>query len=372
MTGRALTAALLLLALAACSKSNAGDPGGAGRAPGGAGGAGGAGGGLPAMPVEVAVARRDTVVDAVAATGQVEAVQSIDLRPDVEGRLTQILFREGAHVQAGTPLFQVDSAELAAQVARAAADRDLAVQALERTRTLIQQQASSTSDLERAEAQARSTQAALDLLKLRLERTTVRAPFTGVAGQRYVSLGDYVTTQTRLVTLQTVSPQRAAIQVPERYAEQLRLGEKVVFTVAALHGRQFVGTVDFVDPLVRLPARTILVKAEVPNPRGQLQPGMFVEGRLVLSTRPNAVVVPEDAVLPLQGATIAWVAKDGKAARRQVELGVRMPGFVEVVSGIAAGEQVVVGGQERLFDGAPLRPTVVERRPASRAPAAAQ
>jgi membrane fusion protein (multidrug efflux system) len=190
----------------------------------------------------------------------------------------------------------------------------------------------------------------------------VRAPFTGVVGQRFVSLGDYVTTATRLASLQTVNPQRAAFQVPERYAKDLAVGQRVVFRVAALPGREFAGTVDFVDPVVQLPGRTITVKARVPNPRRELQAGMFIEARLATAVRPTAVVIPEDAVLPLQGSNFVWVAKDGKATRREVELGVRSPGFVEARSGVESGEQVVVAGQERLAEGAPVAPQVVERQ----------
>ena len=228
------------------------------------------------MPVEAAVARTDTVVDAILATGQIEALQSIELRPDIEGRIAEILIREGSPVQKGAALFKVDDAELTAQVARAEADRDLARQSLARTRDLLGQKASSQAELERAEATARSNDAQLALLKVRLDRTTVRAPFAGVAGQRFVSLGDYVTTDTRLLALQTVSPQRASFQVPERYADQLKPGQVVTFRVAALPGKEFTGRVDFVDPVVQLPGRTILVKAVVPNPRRELQAGMFV------------------------------------------------------------------------------------------------
>jgi membrane fusion protein (multidrug efflux system) len=114
-----------------------------------------------------------------------------------------------------------------------------------------------------------------------------------------------------------------------------------------------------------LPGRTITVKAEVPNPRRELQAGMFIEARLATDVRPNAVVIAEDAVLPLQGANFVWVVLDGKATRRSVELGVRTPGFVEARAGVEAGEQVVVGGQERLAEGAPAAPTVVDRTPAS-------
>jgi membrane fusion protein (multidrug efflux system) len=319
---------------------------------------------MPAMPVEAATARSDTVVDAIVATGQIEALQSIELRPDVEGRLVGILVREGSMVRRGTALFKIDDAELKAQVAQIEAERDLARQSLARTRDLLSQKASSQSELERAEATMRSSQAQLELLKVRLDRTLVRAPFAGVMGQRFVSLGDYVTSDTRLAALQTVSPQRASFQVPERYAEQLKAGQQVTFRVAALPGREFTGSVDFVDPIVQLPGRTIMVKARVPNLRGELQSGMFIEARLATAVRPNAVVIPEDAVLPLQGTNFVWVVADGKATRRQVELGVRTPGFVEVTSGVENRDQVVVGGQERLAEGAPVQAQLVERRPA--------
>src|SRR5438874_3127125 len=245
------------IAAGACKKGKAGGPDPAG---------GGRGGAPMGMPVEVVVARTDTVRDEIAATGQIEAVQSIDLRPEVEGRIVEMLIHEGQEVDQGTPLFKVDDAQLKAQVAQLAAQRDLAQQALARTKELAQQNASSAADLERAEATARSAQAEYDLQRIRLERTTVLAPFAGVAGQRYVSLGDYVTTSTRLVSLHTVNPQRASFQVPERFARALRPGQEVTFRVAAIPGRNFTGTVDFVDPVVQLPGRTILVKARVPNP----------------------------------------------------------------------------------------------------------
>src|SRR2546422_721984 len=226
----------LAIAAGACSKSKAGGPDPAG-------------GGAPmGMPVEVVVARTDTVRDEISATGQIEAVQSIDLRPEVDGRIVEILIREGQEVEQGTPLFKVDDAQLKAQVAQLEAQRDLAQQALARAKDLAQQNASSTADLEKAEAEARGAQAQYDLQRIRLERTTVRAPFAGVVGQRWVSLGDYVTNSTKLASLHTVNPQRATFQVPERFARELRPGQRVSFRVAAIAGRDFTGEVDFVDP----------------------------------------------------------------------------------------------------------------------------
>jgi len=327
-----------------------------------AGGAGG-GGGMPPMPVEAAAARPDTVVESIEATGQIEALQSVELRPEVEGRIAEILFREGQEVEHGAPLFKVDDAELKAQVAKAEADRDLARQGLERTRKLLTENASSAADLEKAEATARGADAQYNLLRIRLDRTTVRAPFAGVAGRRFVSLGDYVTTGTNLVQLRTVNPQQAAFRVPERYAARLQRGQEVEFTVAALPDRVFTGDVAFVDPVVELPARTILVKALVPNGQRLLRAGMFIEARLATATRFDAVVIPEDAVLALQGGTVVWAVVEGKAERRNVTLGVRTPGFVEARSGVRAGELVVVGGAERLFPGAPVAPQVMTRGP---------
>lgn len=347
---RALAAAALVAAAACGGDGEGGGPPGA------------AGGGPPPMPVDVATARTDTVIEVIRATGEVEAVQAIELRPEVSGRLTEIYVSEGREVGQGTPLFKVDDAELASQVDRLEAEMDLAEQALERTRELIERNASSEADLEQAQASARSMRAQLQLQQTRLERTVVRAPFAGVVGERFVSVGDYVTPQTPLTTLQTVDPQRIAFQVPERYAERLSVGQDVDFDVASVPGRVFTGTVDFVDPRVQLPGRIILVKARVQNPDRLLRPGMFIEARLVTEVRPEAVVVPEDAILPLAGADYVWVVTPERtASRREVEIGIRNPGTVEIRRGVEAGTQVVVGGVERLGEGSPVAPIPVDR-----------
>ncbi len=345
---RSVAAAILTLPLlAACGDADAS----------GEGGGFGGDGSPPGMPVRVAEASTDTVVDAILATGEIEAVQSVELRPEVSGRLIRILVPEGTFVGRGRALFKVDDLELKALVAQLEAQRDLAQQALQRTTDLLARNASSAADLEQAETNARSTQAQLDLQQIRLSRTVVRAPFAGIVGERFVSLGDYVSNATRLTTLQTVDPQRAVFQVPERYAEKLAPGQEMTFSVAAVPDRRFSGIVDFVDPLVQLPGRTITVKAQVPNPDGLLRRGMFIEARLAIDVRPNAVIVPEDALLPLQGKIFIWtVTSEGTASRKEVEIGVRMPGFAEVVSGVEAGESVIVGGVEMLGEGSPVMP----------------
>jgi len=309
---------------------------------------------MPPMPVDVDTARYQSVVDAVRATGRIEALQAVELRPDEQGRVVALHFFEGQSVGKDAPLVRIDDAMFRAQAERASAERDLARQQLDRVRSLRQQNASSAADLERAEATARSAAAALAVLQLQIARSTVRAPFAGVVGQRFVSVGDYVTTGTRLLTLQTVDPQRAVIEVPERHAVRLRPGQTVAFTVAAEPGRIFNAIVDFIDPVVQTANRTIMVKARAPNPNRVLRPGMFIEARLATATRMNAVVVPEDAVQPLRTANVVWAVDGGKASRRVVQLGARSQGVVEILSGIKAGELVVVGGLERMAEGMPV------------------
>ena len=340
---------LALAFVAACGGEGGASEGGSGEA--------------PATAVQAASVVADTVVDEIRATGEIEALQAIELQPEVSGRLVGILVREGTEVSRGTGLFRIDDAELRSEVERLEAEMELAEQALARTRELLERDASSAADLERAEATARSTRAQLALQQTRLRRTVVRAPFAGIVGERLVSLGDYVTPATPLTTLQTVDPQRASFQVPERYAQELAEGQTVGFSVAAFPDRRFTGTVDFVDPRVRLPGRTITVKAVVENPERVLRPGMFVEARLATEVRPDALVVPEEAILPLGGTNYVWAITDeGTADRVEVELGVRVPGSVEVRGGVTAGQRVVTRGHAMLFPGARVR--VLEDAPA--------
>lgn len=314
----------------------------------------GEGSAMPPMPVDVGIARVSAIIDVVRATGWIEAVQAVELRPDEQGRVLEVLFREGQSVAAGTPLIRIDDALLRAQAERAAADRDLAHRQRDRVRRLHAENAASPADLERVEGAARSAEAVLAVLELQIARSVVRAPFAGTVGQRFVSVGDYVTTTTPLLTLQTTNPQRAVLEVPERYAGELRRGQEVEFTVAAHPGRTFGAVVDFIDPVVQEESRTIVVKARAPNPDQLLKAGMFIEARLATATRHDAIVVPEDAIQPLRTANVVWAVVDGKASRRVVQLGTRSRGFVEIVSGIVAGEQVVVGGLERMAEGMPV------------------
>jgi membrane fusion protein, multidrug efflux system len=350
--GMAITAIVIVVIALIAFRTMGGKGSASAKGPGAA--AGGAPMSMPPMPVDVDTARVRPIIDAVRATGRIEAVQAVELRSDEQGRVTALLFHEGQLVGRGAALVRIDDAMLRAQAERADADRDLARQQLARVQRLRDQNAATPADLERAQAGARTATATLAVLQLQIARSVVRAPFAGVIGQRFVSVGDYVTTTTPLLTIQTVNPQRAVIEVPERHAAALKLGQTVEFNVAAAPGRTFVAKVDFIDPVVQNANRTIMVKGLAPNPGLVLKPGMFVEARLATATRVSAIVVPEDAVQPLRTTNVVWVVDKGKASRRVVVLGARSQGIVEVMSGVKPGELVVVGGLERMAEGMPL------------------
>jgi len=351
---RGLTIAVIVvivLALLGLGARRMGWLGGGGQA----NAAGMMGGEMPPMPLDLDSARLGTVTDAIRATGRIEAIQAVELRPDAQGRVIELLFTEGQTVAEGAPLVRIDAALLEAQAERAAADHELARQQLERVRRLRADNAASPADLERAEASAQSAEAALNVLRIQIARSSVRAPFAGVVGQRFVSVGDYVTSASPLLTLQTTDPQHAVIEVPERYAGDLRIGQVVEFTVAAQAGRTFRAVVEFIDPVVQARTRTIVVKARAPNPGRLLKAGMFIESEVAIGER-SAVIVPEDAIQSLRTGNVAWAIVDGRASRRVVELGTRWRGMVEIVSGVRAGELVVVGGLERLAEGMAVVP----------------
>ena len=345
---RAVVVMACAVAFAACGKKA---PEGGAQAPADGASA------RPAQPVEVAAAFTDTVIDAIVATGQIEPMQQISLRPDVSGRVVELLFREGSTVARGTPLVKIDDAEVRAEVDRARAERDLAQQALNRTRDLLAAKAAAPADLERAEASARSTRATVDLLEVRLSRTVVRAPFAGVIGQRLVSLGDYVTTASELLTLQTVAPQRVVFTVPERYASALKRGQDFTFRCCC-HGRTLARSISSIRRACP-PSASRECARRIP---GLLQRGCSSR-RGATAVRASATVIPEESVSPTAAGAFVWVIQGDKATRREVELGVRTPGFVEVRGGIEPGDRVVVGGLDRLSEGAAVRATEVERRP---------
>jgi len=211
----------------------------------------------------------------------------------------------------------------------------------------------SRSQFEQIEATMKSNLARMDAARARLADTYIRAPFAGRVGLRRVSLGALVTPGTVITTLDDTNTIKVDFAVPEMQLGSLARGQKVVARTSAYPGRDFSGTVASIDSRVDAATRSVVVRATVPNRDGALKPGMFMTVELTQDERP-ALVIPEEALVPEQARQFVFVAKNGVADKREVTLGRREPGFVEITDGLAAGEAVVIEGTLKLRHGTPV------------------
>lgn len=331
-------------------------------APGGRGGRGGPGG--PA-PVEVDTVKTGRIVETRESVGTVRAYESITVTAKVAGIVDQIGFEEGQKVKAGDVLIQFDAAERRAAIEQAIAEANRAVaqrneiaikldraQALSRTGAGTGAQVEDlTAQIKSLEGSIASAQAQRKAAEARLEELTIRAPFAGRVGTRSVSLGAYVAPGTRITSLDDLSRVRLDFAVPENLLGRLKPGQTVNAMSVAYQGRSFKGTVATIDPRVEQTTRTVRLTAEFDNPDEALKPGMFLSVALEVTTKDDAVVVPEEAIVSEGLRQIVYPVKDNKVERRVIRIGQRQGGKVEVVEGLQAGETIVVLGVQRVRPG---------------------
>ncbi len=332
-------------AKAASMPSDAGKPRTGGAAgPAGAGNAGG-----PAA-VEVARAESQSLVDDVQAVGSLKSAQGVMLRPEVSGRVSKLGFAEGAQVRRGQLLVQLDDTLQQAQLQQALAQASIAQTNLQRSRELQSQGFVSQSAVDQNGAALEVAVAQVSLARAQAARMKVLAPFDGTAGLRAVDVGDYVKDGADLVNLEDLSALRVQFAVPERYIDRLRAGQGVEVAVDAFPGRTFKGRVLAVDSQVDANGRALQVLAQVDNPGLQLKPGMFARPRVVFAVRPQAVVVPEEALVPLGTSQLLFKVVDA-------------PGRVEILEGVQPGDVLVTAGHSRLLRGnnLPVRPIDLSR-----------
>lgn len=337
-----------------------------GAAPGG--GPGGApgrpGGGKPA--VEVAQVESIKLIDEAQAVGSLRSRQSVVLKPEVGGRVTQINFRDGERVRKGQLLVQFDDQLPLAQVKQAEAELSIARVNFNRNRELVEQNFISRRTVDESAANLEVAEAKLALAKATAARLRIVAPFDGIVGIRQANPGDYLKDGAEIVNLEDMDAIYVDYRLPERFQAKVRRGQMAQIDVDALPGRKFSARVQAIDPLIDANGRSLAVRACIDNRRLQLRPGMFARVNTVFSERANARVIPEEAIVPQGGRqfVIRLVdGADGKVTERvEVKLGLRSPGKVEVTEGLQAGDTVVVAGQQRLQkDGTPVR--VIESGP---------
>lgn len=322
-------------------------------------GCGGQGGPPPDIAIDVAVTRPEVtlVEDTLPAVGTIEPDERVVIQPEVPGLIQSIHFAEGQRVAQGEVLFRLDSRKEEAQVAQALAEKDLARANLERALTLAKTKAISQQELDQMESTLASKTATHDLESRRLEDRILRAPFAGTLGPRDVSVGQHVTAGTPLVTLVEDARVKVEFRLPERQLGQVRLGQPARLRVSAFPGESFEGSVDLVDPEVDPATRTLRARLLVPNPDRRLRPGMFARVELIAGRRPDALVVPESALVPSLDEFGVYVVNEGRARFRVVKLGVRLPGKVELLKGLDPESEVIISGTQKVVDGIRVKPS---------------
>jgi membrane fusion protein (multidrug efflux system) len=348
---------------------------GAARAPGGPGGPGGRGG--PAA-VEVAPVQAATLTDDVQAVGSLRSRQGVMLRPEVSGRVAQLGFRDGQTVRRGQLMVQLDDTLQRAQMQQAQAQASIARTNLQRSRELLAQNFVSQSAVDQNGANLQVAEAQVALAQAQLSRMKVLAPFDGTVGIRTVDVGEYVRDGADIVNLEDLSVLNMDFRLPERYLTRIRTGQTVEVTLDAVPGQRFTAKVEALDVQVDADGRALLVRARMADRSGLLKPGMFARGRVVLSVRENAVLVPEEALVPQGGRQLLFKVVDGPngqkvSQRLEAQIGVRQLGRVEILAGLVPGDLVVTAGHTRLLRGeaVPVRVVDLESPAASGRPATA-
>lgn len=350
----------------------AGGPGGApgagsaAGAPGAAGGGAGGPGGGPRGPVGVEVAKVDKrpLAEEAVAVGSLRANETVTLRSEVAGRIDRVGFTDGARVKRGQVLVSLDASVAAAEAEQSRAELALARANYDRTAELAQRNFVSASARDQAAANLKVQEAKVRLAEAKLAKSEIRAPFDGVTGLRNVSVGDFVKDGADLALIEDIATMKVDLRMPERYFGRIRPGMLVQLSFDSLPGKTFIATLRATDAQIDANGRSLLARGTLANPDGALRTGMFARARVVLRENAAALTIPEEAVISQGTETFVWKVDGGKAVRTKIEIGLRRDARAEVLSGLAAGDQVVTAGQLRLQrDGQEVRVIDPTRRP---------
>lgn len=327
------------------------------------------GGGMPPSAVETVTLKARSAPNQFETVGTLRSSESITLRPEVAGTIERIHFADGAQVARGDLLFTLDDALVRADLNEANANLKNSQRAHQRARELAGKQLIARADLDKAAAELSVNQARAASARTRVAKAQIRAPFSGVIGLRAVSVGDYVEAGQSLVGLVRLDPLEIDLRAPEVVLSSLAVGQDVAFGVDSFRTEIFQATVVAIAPTVDAGGRSVALRARFNNPGRKLRPGMSARVRIALDSNERALLVPEQAVVPMGEQSNVYVVAQGKAKLVPVTLGQRQPGLVEVTTGLKEGDMVIVSGLQKIGDGAPVQPMPAKAAPA--APAAA-
>ncbi|MGV6872731.1 efflux RND transporter periplasmic adaptor subunit [Pseudochelatococcus sp. B33] len=306
------------------------------------------------FPIETATVRAGDALNDIRTVGSLQSDESVLISSEIAGRVAEISFAEGQHVEAGDMLVRLDSALTQAEIDEVRARLALAEANHRRTSQLAKGGNATQRANDEAVAEFATARAALALVEARFDKLSIRAPFPGVLGVRKVSVGAYLNPGVEIVNLEKIDQLKVDFKVPETYLARVRVGQPVELTVDALPGERFSGTIYAIDPMVDVNGRALRIRARLPNPDLALRPGLFARIAIKNTEAQQTVFVPEEAIVPRGDATFVYRVADGKVFETEVKLGARLAGEVEVLEGLAAGAQIVTAGQHRLSDGAPI------------------
>ena len=328
-----------------------------GSKPAAAGGpADGAGGPSSGMPVEAEEIKAQPLSRDIVAVGSLRADESVVVSTEVAGRVVRIGFLEGSRVEKYSLLFELDDSVSRAEVAQARAAVALSESNYQRSIGLYQQKLISAAQRDEITARRAADRATLQLAEAHLAKTHITAPFTGIAGLRQVSPGDYVKEGQPLVNLEALDVMKADFKLSESALSAVAVGQKLALEVDAYPGQTFTGEVYAIDPRLSEDSRAVAVRARVPNEKGLLRSGLFARVRLTIGQKDQAILVPEQAIMPQGDRQFVYVVENGKASMCEIVLGQRRPGQAEVLSGLKAGDIVITAGLQKIGPGAPVTP----------------
>lgn len=308
----------------------------------------------PKSVVTVVEVNAETMPTLIRQLGTLQAIDKADIAPEISGTIEEIAYEEGSFVKAGDLLIKLVSNTQQAKLEQAKAQANLAKLSYERNKNLFERKAQSQQEFDKAEADYKVAEAAVTLAQADLDKMSIRAPFDGRIGSRNYSVGQYVTEGTQLVTIVDKSKLRINYAVPQRYLDQLRLGAKVVFDTPAFPLEAFIGHVDFISPTVDVTTRTIPLEAVFENPNERLSPGLSGTVIQTLRVNENALVIPEETLVPTITGYQVYKVVDETVQTAPVEIGSRYQGKVHILTGIEAGDVIVAQGHQNLRDGAPV------------------
>ncbi|SDD93801.1 membrane fusion protein, multidrug efflux system [Pricia antarctica] len=311
-------------------------------------------GGSNAVTVSGMVLRPQVFKDNISLSGTLEANEQIDLRSEVSGVVESINFEEGSKVKQGQVLFRVNDIELQAQLSKVRTAQKLAAENERRAKLLLEKQAISQEEYDIASADFQSAEAESELIGAQLSKTTVRAPFSGTIGLRSISKGTYVTPLTLIAKLVNTTQLKITFSIPEKYVSQVKVGTQLTFTTSD-SDEEHSATIYAIEPQVEIATRTLKMRAIAENQDGKLYPGTYANVILPLETVDDALLVPTEALIPVQNGKKIFISENGKAKEIDVEIGARTGSSVRVISGLQAGDTILTYGVMALKNDTPVK-----------------